>query len=148
MGILFVRKEIVPRLDRTTDELTNTLRGLAGRFVPAGPSGAPTRGMARILPTGRNFYSVDIHTIPTETAWRVGVQAGDRLIEKYQKDNDGAYPSERRHRRLGDLDDADARRRRRRDPPPDGRPADLGAGEPAAQGGGVGAAGGVGKAKG
>ena len=88
----FIRDEIIPRLDRTTDELTNTLRGLAGRFVPAGPSGAPTRGMARILPTGRNFYSVDIHTIPTETAWKVGVQAGDRLIEKYQKDNDGAYP--------------------------------------------------------
>jgi cobaltochelatase CobN len=91
-SILFIRDEVIPRLDRTTDELTNTLRGLAGRFVPAGPSGAPTRGMARILPTGRNFYSVDIHTIPTETAWRVGVQAGDRLIEKYQKDHDGKYP--------------------------------------------------------
>ncbi len=88
----FIASEVLPRLDRTTDELTNTLRGLAGRFVPAGPSGAPTRGMARILPTGRNFYSVDIHTIPTETAWRVGVQAGDRLIEKYQKDHDGNYP--------------------------------------------------------
>jgi len=88
----FIRDEVIPRLDCTTDELTNTLRGLDGRFVPAGPSGAPTRGMARILPTGRNFYSVDIHTIPTETAWRVGVQAGDRLIEKYQKDHDGAYP--------------------------------------------------------
>jgi len=88
----FIRDEVIPRLDRTTDELTNTLRGLAGRFVPAGPSGAPTRGMARILPTGRNFYSVDIHTIPTETAWRVGVQAGDRLIEKYLKEHDGQYP--------------------------------------------------------
>ncbi len=88
----FIRAEIIPRLDRTTDELTNTLRGLAGRFVPAGPSGAPTRGMARILPTGRNFYSVDIHTIPTETAWKVGVQAGDRLIEKYRAENDGQFP--------------------------------------------------------
>ena len=91
-ALTFIRDEVIPRLDRTTDELTNTLRGLDGRFVPAGPSGAPTRGMARILPTGRNFYSVDIHTIPTETAWRVGVQAGDRLIEKYQKDNQGEYP--------------------------------------------------------
>ena len=83
---------IIPRLDRTTDELTNTLRGLAGRFVPAGPSGAPTRGMARILPTGRNFYSIDIHTIPTETAWKVGTQAADRLIEKYRAEHDGQYP--------------------------------------------------------
>src|SRR5262249_4983112 len=45
-----------------------------------------------ILPTGRNFYSVDIHTIPTETAWRIGVQAGDRLIEKYRAENAGRYP--------------------------------------------------------
>lgn len=88
----FVRDEVIPRLDRTTDELANLLRGLSGRFVPAGPSGAPTRGMARILPTGRNFYSVDINTIPTETAWKVGVQAGDRLIEKYRAENDGQFP--------------------------------------------------------
>lgn len=88
----FVAEQLIPRLDRTTDELGNTLRGLAGRFVPAGPSGAPTRGMARILPTGRNFYSIDIHTIPTETAWKVGVQAADRLIEKYRSENDGRYP--------------------------------------------------------
>jgi cobaltochelatase CobN len=88
----FIRDEVVPRLDRTTDELSNLRRGLSGRFVPAGPSGAPTRGMARILPTGRNFYSVDIHTIPTETAWKVGVQAGDRLIEKYRDENNGEYP--------------------------------------------------------
>ena len=88
----FIRDELIPRLDRTTDELTNTLRGLSGRFVPAGPSGAPTRGMARILPTGRNFYSIDIHTIPTETAWKVGTQAAERLIEKYRAENDGQYP--------------------------------------------------------
>jgi cobaltochelatase CobN len=88
----FAAHELVPRLDGTTDELTNTLRGLAGRFVPAGPSGAPTRGMARILPTGRNFYSIDIHTIPTETAWKVGTQAAERLIEKYRAENDGQYP--------------------------------------------------------
>jgi cobaltochelatase CobN len=88
----FLAREVLPRIDRTTEELTNLLRGLSGRFVPAGPSGAPTRGMARILPTGRNFYSVDIHTIPTETAWKVGVQAGDRLIEKYVSENQGQYP--------------------------------------------------------
>ena len=88
----FICEELFPRLDRTTDELTNTLRGLSGRFVPAGPSGAPTRGMARILPTGRNFYSIDIHTIPTETAWKVGTQAADQLIEKYRGEHDGEYP--------------------------------------------------------
>jgi cobaltochelatase CobN len=90
--LAFATEQIAPALDRTTDEVANLLRGLAGRFVPAGPSGAPTRGMARILPTGRNFYSVDIHTIPTETAWRVGVQAGDRLIEKYREEYGGEFP--------------------------------------------------------
>jgi cobaltochelatase CobN len=90
--VQFIRDDIVPRLDRTADELTNLLRGLEGRFVPAGPSGAPTRGMARILPTGRNFYSIDIHTIPTETAWQVGVQAAERLIEKYRREHEGEYP--------------------------------------------------------
>jgi cobaltochelatase CobN len=88
----FIQREVIPRLDRTTDEITNLLRGLDGRLVPAGPSGAPTRGMARILPTGRNFYSIDIHTIPTETAWKVGVQAADRLIEKYRAENEGRDP--------------------------------------------------------
>ena len=90
--LAFLEGEIVPRLNRTADEITNLLRGLAGRFVPAGPSGAPTRGMARILPTGRNFYSIDVNTIPTETAWKVGTQAADRLIEKYRAENDGKYP--------------------------------------------------------
>ncbi|GAC1466973.1 MAG: cobaltochelatase subunit CobN [Isosphaeraceae bacterium] len=88
----FLIDDILPRLNRTTEEITNLLHGLGGRFVPAGPSGAPTRGMARILPTGRNFYSIDIHTIPTEIAWKVGKQAADRLIEKYRAENGGNDP--------------------------------------------------------
>ena len=48
--------------------------------------------MARILPTGRNFNSIDIHTIPTETAWKVGTQAAERLIEKYRAEHEGDYP--------------------------------------------------------
>ncbi|MCH8898393.1 MAG: cobaltochelatase subunit CobN, partial [Chloroflexi bacterium] len=43
---------IYPALMQTTDEIDNLLRGLDGRFVPAGPSGAPTPGMANVLPTG------------------------------------------------------------------------------------------------
>ena len=35
------------------------LRGLAGRFIPPGASGAPTRGRPEVLPTGRNFFSID-----------------------------------------------------------------------------------------
>jgi len=54
-ALRFAAAEIVPRLLRTTDEMTNVLRALRGRHVPAGPSGAPTRGRLDVLPTGRNF---------------------------------------------------------------------------------------------
>ena len=76
---------------RTTDEIDNLLRGLEGRFVPPGPSGAPTRGMANVLPTGRNFYSVDPKTLPSPAAWGVGQALGDALLEKYLEE-EGAYP--------------------------------------------------------
>ena len=65
----YVSQTLVPSLDRTIDEIGNLLRGLDGRYVPAGPSGAPTRGQANALPTGRNFYSVDPNTIPSTNAW-------------------------------------------------------------------------------
>src|SRR6202012_2312589 len=65
---------IVPNLERVDDEISNVLNALEGRYVPAGPSGAPTRGMAGILPTGRNFYAVDPRALPSQAAWRVGQQ--------------------------------------------------------------------------
>ena len=51
-------------------EMQGLLAALAGRFVPAGPSGAPSRGRLDVLPTGRNFYTVDVRNPPTTTAWR------------------------------------------------------------------------------
>jgi cobaltochelatase CobN len=59
--------------------------------VPSGASGAPTRGRPDVLPTGRNFYSVDIRSIPTETAWSVGRKAAEALIEQYTQEH-GEYP--------------------------------------------------------
>ncbi len=87
----YVTDSIYPALMRTTDEIDNLLRGLEGRFVPPGPSGAPTRGMANVLPTGRNFYSVDPKTLPSPAAWEVGKDLGDALLEKYLQE-EGAYP--------------------------------------------------------
>jgi cobaltochelatase CobN len=72
-------------------ELHHLMRGLAGRFVPPGPSGAPSRGRPDVLPTGRNFYSVDTRAIPTPTAWQVGAKSAAILIEKFQQEN-GDYP--------------------------------------------------------
>jgi cobaltochelatase CobN len=72
-----------PAIRRTSDELTNLLLGLRGGYVPAGPSGAPTRGMTHVLPTGRNFYSVDPKSLPTETSWRVGQQLATAVVDKH-----------------------------------------------------------------
>jgi cobaltochelatase CobN len=79
----WVCDRLVPDLRRTTDEVDNVLAALAGRHVPAGPSGAPTRGMAHVLPTGRNFFSVDPKAIPSRLAWDVGRKLADRLVERH-----------------------------------------------------------------
>ncbi|HEX3542379.1 MAG TPA: cobaltochelatase subunit CobN, partial [Acidimicrobiales bacterium] len=83
---------LVPALRRTPDELTNTLHALSGGYVAAGPSGAPTRGMAHVLPTGRNFYSVDPKALPTPLAWDVGRQLAAALLERHLADH-GSYPA-------------------------------------------------------
>jgi len=83
-----LREQIAPLLDACGDAEMHGLRSaLSGRFVPAGPSGAPSRGRLDVLPTGRNFYSVDVRNLPTPTAWRIGVQAADRLLERHLQDH-------------------------------------------------------------
>jgi cobaltochelatase CobN len=87
-----IERDLKPRLQACGEqELIQLQRGLAGRFVPPGPSGAPTRGRPDVLPTGRNFFSVDTRSIPTQTSWQLGVKAADRLLEKYQQE-EGDFP--------------------------------------------------------
>ncbi|MEL6262260.1 MAG: cobaltochelatase subunit CobN [Cyanobacteria bacterium J06626_6] len=83
--------ELIPAIARTTEEIDNLLHGLNGGYVPSGPAGAPTRNRPEVLPTGRNFYSVDIRAIPTESAWDVGRKAAEILIESYAQE-EGEYP--------------------------------------------------------
>jgi cobaltochelatase CobN len=87
----WIGDRLLPSLQQTYQEITQLLRGLDGRYIESGPSGAPTRGRPEVLPTGRNFYSVDIRAIPTETAWAVGRKAAEVLIERYTQEN-GEYP--------------------------------------------------------
>lgn len=89
--LTFVCTDLVPAIRRTDDEITNLLHALDGGYVPAGPSGAPTRGMAHVLPTGRNFYAVDPRALPSQTAWQVGERLAAELIERYVAE-EGAYP--------------------------------------------------------
>ncbi|MFM7438515.1 MAG: cobaltochelatase subunit CobN, partial [Snowella sp.] len=87
----WIKTHLLPSLKQTSQEITNLLKGLNGQYIPSGPSGAPTRGRPEVLPTGRNFYSVDIRAIPTETAWDVGRKAAEVLVERYTQDH-GEYP--------------------------------------------------------
>ncbi|GAA1069521.1 cobaltochelatase subunit CobN [Kitasatospora arboriphila] len=88
----FAATQVVPRLTATTDELDAVLHALNGGFVPAGPSGSPLRGLVNVLPTGRNFYSVDPKAIPSRLAWETGQALAASLVERYRADNDGACP--------------------------------------------------------
>lgn len=89
--LLWVRDRLLPALRQTDQEMINLLRGLDGHYIPSGASGAPTRGRPEVLPTGRNFYSVDIRAIPTETAWDIGRKAAETLVERYTQEH-GDYP--------------------------------------------------------
>ncbi|MFE2027612.1 cobaltochelatase subunit CobN [Streptomyces hygroscopicus] len=88
----FAAREVVPRLAATTDEIEHAVHALAGGFVPAGPSGSPLRGLVNVLPTGRNFYSVDPKAVPSRLAWETGQALADSLLERYRADNDGQWP--------------------------------------------------------
>ncbi|MDQ1734633.1 MAG: cobaltochelatase CobN [Pseudonocardiales bacterium] len=87
----FAASEIVPRLAATTDEITHTLHALDGGYIPAGPSGSPLRGLINVLPTGRNFYSVDPRAVPSQLAWETGQALADSLVARYLADT-GEYP--------------------------------------------------------
>jgi cobaltochelatase CobN len=86
--LTFAATEVVPRLARTTDEMSSVLHALEGGYVPAGPSGSPLRGLINVLPTGRNFYSVDPKAIPSRLAWETGQAMADSLLSRYQTDNE------------------------------------------------------------
>ncbi len=89
--LAFVSQQLLPNLAQTYDEIAHLLHGLGGGYVPAGPSGAPTRGMAHILPTGRNFYAVDPRALPSQAAWEVGQQLAREVLARHLKET-GRYP--------------------------------------------------------
>ncbi|KQY06497.1 cobalamin biosynthesis protein CobN [Mycobacterium sp. Root135] len=87
----FAATEVVPRLRETDNEVAQILRALDGGFISAGPSGSPLRGLVNVLPTGRNFYSVDPKAVPSRLAWETGVALADSLLERYHADH-GEWP--------------------------------------------------------
>lgn len=74
------------------DEIQALLNGLEGRFIPPGPSGAPTRGRLDTLPTGRNFFAVDNRAIPSPAAWAIGEKSAEALVMRHLQEH-GDYPT-------------------------------------------------------
>ena len=87
----FAATEVVPRMAGTVEEIPQILRALDGRFIASGPSGSPLRGLVNVLPTGRNFYSVDPKAVPSRLAWETGVAMADSLLARYREDH-GDWP--------------------------------------------------------
>lgn len=87
----YILTHTLPNVKQTDEELTNLIHGLNGHYIQPGSSGAPTRGRLDVLPTGRNFYSVDVRTIPTETAYRLGAKSAGLIIDRYLQEH-GDYP--------------------------------------------------------
>ena len=87
-----VDERIRPAVEACAEaEIRGVLTALDGRFLEPGPSGAPTRGRPDVLPTGRNFYSVDTRTVPTPVAWRLGWKSAALLVERHRQEH-GEWP--------------------------------------------------------
>ena len=88
-----IRTLIKPSVEACGEaEISGLLTALDGRFVAPGPSGAPTRGRPDVLPTGRNFYSVDSRAVPTPAAWELGQKSAELLVTRHVQDH-GEWPT-------------------------------------------------------
>jgi cobaltochelatase CobN len=89
--LTFAATEVVPRLAGTAGEIDAVLHALDGGYVPAGPSGSPLRGLVNVLPTGRNFYSVDPKAVPSRLAWETGQAMAEAVLARYRSET-GEWP--------------------------------------------------------
>ncbi|MGC9436235.1 MAG: cobaltochelatase subunit CobN [Methanomicrobiales archaeon] len=83
-------RDLSDRIDRS-EEIGSLLQGMDGDFIPPGPSGLVTRGHPEVLPTGRNFYSLDPTRVPTRAAWRIGTRLAEGLLDRYRTES-GSLP--------------------------------------------------------
>jgi cobaltochelatase CobN len=85
-------ESLAVRLDACAEEeMTALLAALDGRFVAPGPAGAPTRGRADVLPTGRNLTTLDPRAIPTRSAMALAERASAALLARHRQEQ-GDWP--------------------------------------------------------
>jgi cobaltochelatase CobN len=92
-ALAYICEEAAPRVLGAEAEIPRTADALNGEYVPPGGSGAPTRGGVDLLPTGRNFYTLDPRKIPAKSAWAVGREVAEGTLERHH-DEAGEYPEE------------------------------------------------------
>lgn len=92
-ALSFICEEATPRVREANAEIPRTADALAGEYVPPGGSGAPTRGGVDLLPTARNFYTLDPRKVPAKSAWRVGKEVAEGVLERHRTEA-GEYPEE------------------------------------------------------
>ena len=92
-SITYICEKLSINLRRMTDEMDNLMHACDSGYVLPGPSGAPTRGNAHILPMGRNYYGIDPDIVPPIASWNIGKKMADQMIQRYIEDK-GTYPRE------------------------------------------------------
>jgi len=85
--LAFICEEAAPRVFGAESEIPQTADALDGEYVEPGGSGAPTRGGVDLLPTGRNFYTLDPRKVPAKTAWDVGKEVADGIAERHREES-------------------------------------------------------------
>lgn len=86
-----VDKTLFRLVECANAERDGLLAALDGRFVAAGPAGAPSRGRVDVLPTGRNLYTIDPRSVPTRTAWDIGRRTAEEVVARHAQDH-GDWP--------------------------------------------------------
>jgi cobaltochelatase CobN len=92
-ALSYICEEAAPRVAGAEAEIPRTADALNGEYVPPGGSGAPTRGGVDLLPTGRNFYTLDPRKVPAKSAWEVGKEVAEGTLDRHH-DEHGEYPEE------------------------------------------------------
>ncbi|WP_225334386.1 cobaltochelatase subunit CobN [Halomicrobium urmianum] len=92
-SLAYICEEAAPRVRGAEDEIPRTADALSGEYVPPGGSGAPTRGGVDLLPTARNFYTLDPRKVPAKSAWEVGSEVAHGVAERHREE-EGEYPDE------------------------------------------------------
>ncbi|MCL2862731.1 MAG: cobaltochelatase subunit CobN [Methanimicrococcus sp.] len=80
-------------LNLTTQEITQLVKALEGKFIFSKPGGdpvtnapGPAGGERGVVPTGGNFYNFDNRKMPTEQAWNTAVPLTNQLLlSHYEK---------------------------------------------------------------